>query len=158
MSALSFNTSSEPYLSQTDVLSLISGGLPDPRSAELRALGSSQAQQERAIQSAGANVLASPLTSLVGSFAERTGALDTVQFTPILAGQSSSLQQLNPTARITLGKRISPKVFLTYSRTLSGQQDELILLEYEENERISWVLSRNEDRTFALDFRIRYAF
>ena len=84
---------------------------------------------------ASANVLASPLTSLVGSFAERTGALDTVQFTPILAGQSSSLQQLNPTARITLGKRISPKVFLTYSRTLSGQQDELSLLEYEENEK-----------------------
>ncbi|MEO8481429.1 MAG: translocation/assembly module TamB domain-containing protein [Acidobacteriota bacterium] len=150
--------SSEPYLPQTDIVALIFGGIPNPGNAEQRALGASQLQQEHVIQSAGASFLASPLTSFVGSVAERTGALDTVQITPILASESSSLGQLNPTARITLGKRISPKVFLTYSRTLSGPQDELILLEYEESDRVSWVLSRNQDRTFALDFRIRYAF
>jgi translocation and assembly module TamB len=157
-SRITIETSSEPSLPETDRLSLILGGLPDPGNAEQRALGASQTQQERVIQSAGANLLASPLTSLVGSLAERTVGLDTVQVTPVLAGESSSLQQFNPTARVTLGKRISDRVFLTYSRTLSGQQDELILLEYEESDRVSWVLSRNEDRTFALDFRIRYAF
>jgi hypothetical protein len=49
-------------------------------------------------------------------------------------------------------------VFLTYSRTLgtSALRDEIILLEYDQNDRVSWVLSRNEDRTLALDFRIRY--
>ncbi len=69
-----------------------------------------------------------------------------------------AFQQLNPSARITLGKRISPRVFLTYSRTLgtSATQDEVILLEYDQNDRVSWILSRNENRTFALDFRIRY--
>ena len=69
-----------------------------------------------------------------------------------------AFQHLNPSARITLGKRISPRVFLTYSRTLgaSATQDEVILLEYDQNDRVSWILSRNENRTFALDFRIRY--
>jgi hypothetical protein len=49
-------------------------------------------------------------------------------------------------------------VFLTYSRTLgtSAAVDEVILLEYDQNDRVSWILSRNENRTFALDFRIRY--
>ena len=31
-------------------------------------------------------------------------------------------------------------------------------IEYEQSDRISWVLSRNEDCTFALDFRIRHIF
>jgi hypothetical protein len=80
-----------------------------------------------------------------------------VQITPLLASEVA-FQQLNPSARITLGKRVSPRVFLTYSRTLgnSATEDEVILLEYDQNDRVSWVLSRNENRTFALDFRIRY--
>jgi hypothetical protein len=49
-------------------------------------------------------------------------------------------------------------VFLTYSRALNARAYELILLEYDQNDRLSWVVSRNEDRTFALDFRIRYVF
>jgi hypothetical protein len=49
-------------------------------------------------------------------------------------------------------------VFLTYSRTLNAAQEEIILLEYDQSDRLSWVLSRNEDRTFALDFRLRYVF
>jgi hypothetical protein len=34
----------------------------------------------------------------------------------------------------------------------------VILLEYDQNERLSWVLSQNEDRTYALDVRVRHAF
>jgi TamB, inner membrane protein subunit of TAM complex len=154
---LHFDLNSDPWLPETDVLSLLAGATPDVGTAESRALGSSQEQQQRLIQTVGAAILTSPLTSLVGSVVERTGALDTVQITPVLASDNT-FQQLNPSARVTLGKRISPRVYLTYSRTLSGPQEELILLEYDESDLISWVLSRNEDRTFALDFRIRYVF
>ena len=80
-----------------------------------------------------------------------------MQITPVLLGEQA-FQQVNPMARITFGKRISPRVYLTYSRTLGGLEEELIMLEYDQNDRLSWVLSRNEDRTFALDFRIRYVF
>ena len=34
--------------------------------------------------------------------------------------------------------------------------DMVVLLEYDQNDRVSWILSRNENRTFALDVRIRY--
>jgi hypothetical protein len=35
----------------------------------------------------------------------------------------------------------------------------LILIEYDESERMAWVLSRNEDsQTYALEFRVRHVF
>jgi hypothetical protein len=61
------------------------------------------------------------------------------------------------TARVIVGKQLSSKAYISYARTLSPVQ-EFMLLEYEQNERLSWILSRNEDRTFALDFRIRHVF
>jgi hypothetical protein len=155
MDQFSYALSSDPPLPDADIMSILLGGLPDVDTAEQRALRSPQETQQRVMQSAMANFVTDLVSSRVGDVAERTLALDTVQITPLLPGDAP-LQQLNPTARVTLGKRISPRVFLTYSRTLSGPQDEIILLEYDENDRISWVLSRNENRTYALDFRIRY--
>jgi hypothetical protein len=154
---LDLQLTSDPWLPDSDIVTLLFGGAPNLGTAEQRALGSSQEMQQRMVQTAGATLLTSPLTSRVGAVLEGTGALDTVQITPLLSSETA-FQQLNPSARITLGKRISPRVFLTYSRTLNAAQEEIILLEYDQNDRLSWVLSRNEDRTFALDFRLRYVF
>ena len=154
---ISFTTSSDPWLPDSDVISLLFGGTPAYGTAEERSLRSSQEAQQQMLQTAGAALLASPITSRVGDVVERTGAFDTVQITPVLTNEDP-FQQLNPTARVTFGKRVSPRVFLTYSRTIGGLEEEIILLEYDQSDRMSWVLSRNEDRTFALDFRIRYVF
>jgi hypothetical protein len=62
---------------------------------------------------------------------------------------------------VTLGQRISSRLYLTYARTLTGRQtdiNEIILVEFDQNDQISWILSRNEDRSFGLDFRIKYVF
>lgn len=157
MGRASIQTTSDPWLPESDVISLLFGGVPELGSAEERSLGSSQEMQQRMLQTAGAALLASPITSRVGRAVEWTGVVDNVQITPILQGETP-FQQLNPRARVTLGQRISPRVYLTYSRTVGGLEEEIILLEYDQNDRLSWVLSRNEDRTFALDFRVRYVF
>jgi hypothetical protein len=34
----------------------------------------------------------------------------------------------------------------------------VILLEYDQNDRLSWVVTQNEDQTYALDVRVRYVF
>ncbi|MCC7010398.1 MAG: translocation/assembly module TamB domain-containing protein [Acidobacteria bacterium] len=148
---------SDPFLPEADILALIFGALPNADTAEQRALLSPQESQQRWMQTAMATLLASPISSRVGEVVERFSSLDTVQITPLLESEVA-FQQFNPTARITLGKRIAPRVFLTYSRTVgtSALRDEIIVLEYDQNDRVSWVLSRNEDRTLALDFRIRY--
>ena len=53
---------------------------------------------------------------------------------------------------MTIGKRISNRIFLTYARSLSSTtRDQIILLEFDESESLSWVLSQNEDRTYALE-------
>lgn len=161
LSQIDMTMTSDPWLPQTEIVSLLLGGIPSVGSAEQQALRSSQELQQRMVQTAGAVLLTSALSSRVGAVVERFSALDTVQITPLLSNtisSDSSVQQLNPTARVTLGKRISNRVFLTYSRTLAAREDEIILIEYEQSNRLSWVLSRNEDRTFALDFRIRFVF
>jgi hypothetical protein len=95
----------------------------------------------------------------VGRVVEQTFGVDTFQITPSLINPNEQSSRLDPAARVTIGKRLSERVFLTYSRSLtSSTRDQIILLEYDQSDRFSWVLSRNEDRTYALDFRFRRTF
>jgi hypothetical protein len=151
---LNFTLTSEPWLPEFQIMSLLLGETPDVGSAELRAQGAPQDLQAQALRTAGFAILTSPISATVGSAIQRATTI-TAQIVPIL-GNEANLQQLNPTARIILGRRISERVYLTYSRTLSGAQNEIILVEFDQNDQVSWILSRNEDRSFALDFRIRY--
>jgi hypothetical protein len=36
--------------------------------------------------------------------------------------------------------------------------DQILLLEYDESDRFSWILSRNEDSTHAIEVRVRHNF
>lgn len=153
-SKLDFSPTSEPFLPPIDIISLLLGRPVDLAATELNSR-SIQERQAAVIQQAGAIILTSAVSSQVGQFLEKTMLVDTLNITPILGGDAV---RLNPTARLTLGKRLSPTLYLTYSRALSGSQDEIILLEFEQSDKVSWILSRNEDRTFALDFRIRHVF
>jgi translocation and assembly module TamB len=159
LARFSYDLSSDPPLTQVDVLSLMLGQSPDLQRAELRAIGSPQETQNQLMSSVLAQLVASPITTPVGRVVERTLNIDTFTVTPLLSTEAT-LQQL-PTARITVGKRISNRVFLTYARSLDNSTSldyDLLVLEYAQNERMSWVLSRNQDGTFALDFRVRYRF
>jgi autotransporter translocation and assembly factor TamB len=159
MAAFTYDLSSDPPLTQVDVLSLILGQNPDLQRAELRAIESPQEVQNQLMSSVLAQLVTSPITTQVGRVVERTLNVDTFTVTPLLSAEAT-LQQL-PTARITVGKKISNRVFLTYSRSLDTTTSidyDLLLLEYAQSERVSWVLSRNQDGTFALDFRVRYRF
>lgn len=159
MAAFTYDLSSDPPLTQVDVLSLILGQNPDLQRAELRAIESPQEVQNQLMSSVLAQLVASPITTQVGRVVERTLNVDTFTVTPLIS-TDATLQQL-PTARITVGKKISNRVFLTYSRSLDSATSidyDLLLLEYAQSERVSWVLSRNQDGTFALDFRVRYRF
>ena len=151
---------SDPFLPQLEIVSILFGGIPSgDRIGEMEARSRllPQEAQTRALYQAGALLIASPLSARVGNVVKRTlpGLVDTVQLTPYLRDDAG--QQLNPGVRLTLSRRITPRVVLTYSRALNTQY-EIILLEYDQTDRLSWVLSRNEDRTFALDFRIRHVF
>ena len=109
-----------PRSRELEIVSLLFGGNTanaDARDAELRTLQKDSTQRDLAtsrLQQAALGVVSAPLTRAV----EQAFALDTVQITPNLTFDPN--QRLNPTARLTVGKRISDKVFLTFSRSLTS--------------------------------------
>lgn len=164
---LSLTISSDPFLPMYDVVLLMFGEVPTLQalqSAELRS-ATPQLSQQQVMKTAAAQILSMPISSRVGSVVQRTIPCDTFSIVPLL-GESAALDQLRAGARVTCGKRISNRTFLTYTRALNPQgidQYDLFLLEYEQSDRLSWVLSRtneslSQQTTFALDFRVRHVF
>ncbi len=152
---------SDPPLQQFEIIGLLLGDVRDPQQAEIRTLRSPEASQQGLLmQGIGAGLLNNPVLAEVGGVVERSFGVDTFEITPSLddpAAQQST--QLVPTARVLIGKRISDRAHLTFSRAVSGSnQDLIVVFEYDATDRLSWVLSQNEDRTYALDVRVRHAF
>ena len=152
---------SDPPLQQFEIVGLLLGDVRDPQQAEIRTLRAPEASQQGLLmQGIGAGLLNNPVLAEVGGVVERSFGVDTFEITPSLddpAAQQST--RLVPTARVLIGKRISDRAHLTFSRAVSGSnQDLIVVFEYDATDRLSWVLSQNEDRTYALDVRVRHAF
>ena len=152
--------SSDPPLQQFEIVGLLLGDLRDPQQAEIRTLRARETSQQELLQAAGARLLTTPLSSGVGRVVERNFGVDTFEIVPSLDDPTTSESiLLVPTARVLIGKRISDRAHVTFSRAVSGaNQDLIMILEYDATDRLSWVLSQNEDQTYALDFRVRHAF
>ncbi len=155
-----FDLSSDPPLSSVDILALLFGDVRDPQNAELRALRTPNQTEQDLIAARAARLLASPISSNVGRVAEQALGVDSVQITPSLGDFSSQQSsRLNPGARLTIGKRISDRLYVSYTQLLtSSQRDQLILVEYTQSDRLSWIVSQNEDDTYAVDVRLRHVF
>jgi translocation and assembly module TamB len=159
-SRLQWGLNSDPPLPTIDVLSLLLNDTAagDP---ELAALERPEEAKQQLLQARAAQLLASPISSEVSRVVEQTFGVNTFQITPSLTDPVAQSSRIVPGARLTIGKRLSNRVYLTFSQSLSASsttRDQVILLEYDQNERLSWVLSQNEDRTYSLDVRVRHAF
>jgi translocation and assembly module TamB len=153
--------SSDPPLPSLDILTLLFSDRPPSGDTELAGLQRPNEREQRLVEARAARALTGALSAEVGRVVEQTFGVDTFQITPLLSDpyQQSARLNVNPTARVTIGKRISNRIFLTYARTLSSAtRDEIILLEFDESDTLSWVLSQNEDRTYALEVRKRHTF
>jgi hypothetical protein len=141
---------SDPPLPPVDILSLLFSATPQVQDAELRALQNPNYQQQELVTS---RILPS---GVVDRLVQHAIGLDTFQITPSFV---DPYQRLVPGARLTIGKRISDRVYLTISRSITTSTDPIIwMLEYDATDRLSWVLSKNEDNTYALDVRMRHVF
>ena len=149
---------SDPPLTEVQVLSLLFSDVAPGQDVEFSQY-SAVTPQEQLLRERAARALTGALTTELGRVAEQTFGVDTFQLTPSLVTPNANSSRLDPAARLTIGKRISDRVYLTYSRSLSSTtSDQIILLEYDQTDRFSWILSRNEDRTYALDVRVRHTF
>jgi hypothetical protein len=153
--------SSDPPLAPIDILTLLFSDTPPSGDIELASLRQPNQREQDLLQARATRALTGALSEEVGKVVEQTFGVDTFQITPLLVDpyQQSSRLNVNPAARVTIGKRISDRVYLTYARSLSSStRDEIILLEFDQTDRLAWVLSQNEDRTYALEVRKRHTF
>src|SRR5262249_44280925 len=149
--------SSDPPLPTAEVLALLLSNVRRSQDAELRALANPNQTEADILQTRATQMLASPLSSEVGKVVEQTFGITTFQLSPSLVDPYGQQPGVSPSARLTIGKRISDRAYLTFSRSLnSATYDQIILLEYDQSDRLSWLLSRNEDATYALEFRVRH--
>ena len=107
-----------------------------------------------AFRSAAATLLTTALSSRVTSVV--ANPIVDMQVTPVL-GREMSLQQMSPDGRLILTKALSRQLWVMYARTFQGA-DEVIRVEYDQSDRLTWVLTRNEDRSFSVEFRVRRVF
>jgi hypothetical protein len=149
----------DPPLPEVEVLGLLFGDVAPGRDVEFRRFATDVTPQQQLLRERATRALTGSVTSEVGRVVEQTFGVDTFQLTPSLVDPNAQSSRLDPAARLTIGKRLSDRLYLTYSRSLSSStRDQIILLEYDQTDRFSWILSRNEDRTYALDVRVRHAF
>ncbi len=149
---------SDPPLPEVQVLGLLFSDVAPGRDVEVRQY-STVTPQEQLLRQRATRALTGALSAEVGRVVEDTIGVDTFQLTPSLVDPNAQSSRLDPAARLTIGKRLSDRIYLTYSRSLSSStRDQIILLEYDQTDRFSWILSRNEDRTYALDVRVRHVF
>lgn len=152
---------SDPPLAPIDVLTLLFSDAPPSGDIELASLRQPNQREQDLLQARATRALTGALSDEVGKVVEQTFGVDTFQLTPLLVDpyQSTSRTSVNPAARVTIGKRISDRLYLTYARSLSSsERNEIILLEFDQSDRLGWVLSQNEDGTYALEVRKRHTF
>lgn len=153
----SVNVRSDPALPQADVVSLILTG-------EL-ATGETGAS---ALAQSGLGTAASLLTeSLISAPARRATdklfGLNRFEIDPLIAGRGGQ----SPTARLTVGRQINRNLSITYSTNVTGNQNQVLAVEYRVSNRISFVAqyeqgsttgfgSRNDNFSFEVRVKKRF--
>ena len=155
----SLEFSADPPLPEPELLALLLSDVAPGQDVEFRQYQTGVTPQEQLVRERAARALAAPVSSEVGRVVEQTFGVDTFQISPSIIDPNTQSSRLDLAARVTIGKRVSDRVYLTYSRSLSSTtRDQIILLEYDQTDRYSWLLSRNEDKTYAIELRVRRTF
>lgn len=148
---------SEPALPQADVVSLITTGTLSSGDTSTSALAQS-----------GLGTATSLLTdALINAPAQRATnklfGLSRFEINPVIGGRAGA----NPGARLTLGKRISKELSVTYSTNVTSDPNQILSVEYRLSDRLSFVAqyeqastqqlsSRNNSFSFEIRFRKRF--
>jgi hypothetical protein len=161
---LNLKLESDPPLPEAEVAALLLSDVPAGSvrgpAPELVRLQDPNRTETDILRTRATQALSNPLSSEVQRVVKQTFGVDTFQVTPSLTDPTALTSRLNPTARVTIGTRISDRAYITFSRSLNSTfNDQILLLEYEASDRFYWVFSRNEDsQTYALEFRVRHSF
>lgn len=143
--------SSDPPLSAVQILSLLAGA----DEAAVTSLATAQADQARLAASGAATLAAGRLAEEVGlpRGAERLFGLSRFSIDPSLLRGGA----VNPSARLSLGKRITPSLSVLYSLDLRGVEDRVLSVEYTLSDRLSVLLTQSAPGGVGFDVLLRQA-
>ena len=142
---LNANFSSDPPLPDLDILGLLATGAPS-EGGTLSELAPEPGAASRESASAGALLYgqaAALLTQRVG----KLFGFDQVQVRPLTTGDTLS------TAAITVGKRISRQVHVTYSVDPASTAQQVLQVEWRLSDKLVLVLTQNGNESYSVDAR-----
>jgi translocation and assembly module TamB len=139
--------SSDPPLPDVELFRLLAGGdvveseaqLLDPRIARL-------AEDE---STSAAGFLYGQAASAIGDRVSNLFGLDKFRIDPLTGSDRDNLSK----ARITVGKRLSKDVFLTYSVDPSSNDNQRLQIEWRVAQGLTLVLTQNGDNSYSADAR-----
>jgi hypothetical protein len=142
---------SDPPLSAIQILNLLAGA----EESTVASLTQAQTEQARLAATGAATLAAGRISEEVGleREAERLFGLNRFSIDPSLVKGGAS----NPTARLTVGKRLTPDLNVLYSVDLRGTEDRLISVEYTLSDRLSLLLTQSEPGGLGFDLRLRHS-
>jgi len=134
---------SDPPLPDLEILGLLSTGAPVDSS-----IGTLTSSQIGGQSSVGAEALLySQAASLVGARVGKLFGFDQVRVQPLTAGDTVSA------ARVTVGKRLSRKVYVTYSYDPSSTAQQILQVEWRLSDRLVLVMTQNGNESYSVDTR-----
>jgi translocation and assembly module TamB len=139
---------SNPDLPERDIISLITTGNLATETTTAGFIGQSGLGLAQSLLSAS-------LTERLSKGTQRLFGLSRFSIDPLIVGGS------DPTARVSIGQRITKNLTITYSQNLTSGSagfERIILLEYRLTNRFSLVGFRNERNELGFDVRVRKRF
>jgi hypothetical protein len=141
--------SSDPPLTAVQILNLLAGA----DETAVATLSPAQTDQARLAATGAATLAAGKIAEEVGleRGAERLFGLNRFSIDPSVVKGGVT----NPTARLTVGRRITPDLGVLYSVDLRGTEERILSVEYTLSDRLSLLLTRAEPGGFGFDLRLR---
>lgn len=141
---------SDPPLSAVQILNLLAGA----DETAVTSLSQAQSEQARLAATGAATLAAGRLSEQVGleRQAERLFGLNRFSIDPALV-KGSGLT--NPTARLTVGKRLTPDMNVLYSVDVRGAEERILSVEYTVSDRLSVLMTLTDPGGFGFDLRLR---
>lgn len=140
-----FSLSSDPPLPTVEIVLLLTAGISREETAARTTLSDEDLMRQGA-----ASLISAGLTGALDRRVQRIFGLHSFRVDPYWIGP-----QKDPTARVTVSERLSKDLIVTYSRNLSTNEEQVVIVEWDLTRNLTLVASQDEKGDFGVDFRFR---
>ena len=130
---LEYELTSNPPLPQQQILALLLTGVASPDETNI---------PSDQLGNQAASVVGGEIGSVVGGQLERWLGIEEIRIEPFVASGTSTTT--DPTTRVTLGKRLSPRIFVRTAVSLNSPEDPIYQVEYSVTRKVRFQLERGE--------------